>query len=58
VLNKFNIDLLARRLVSITDWILQNSETRDFSVGYFGASTGDTSEVSSLHSSNHEGNYD
>lgn len=40
VLNKFNIDLLARRLVSVTDWILENSETRDFSVGYFGASTG------------------
>lgn len=40
VLNKFNIDLLARRLVSVTEWILENSETRDFSVGYFGASTG------------------
>ena len=45
VLNKFNIDLLARRLVSITDWILQNSETRDFSVGYFGASTGTAAAI-------------
>jgi putative phosphoribosyl transferase len=45
VLNKFNIDLLARRLVSITDWILENSETRDFSVGYFGASTGTAAAI-------------
>ena len=31
VLNKFNINLLARRLVSITDWILENPRTKDFS---------------------------
>jgi len=40
ILNKFNINLLAKRLVSITDWILENPGTKDFSVGYFGASTG------------------
>ncbi len=45
VLNKFNINLLARRLVSITDWILENPETKDFSVGYFGASTGTAAAI-------------
>jgi putative phosphoribosyl transferase len=39
VLNKFNINLLAKRLVSITDWILKNPDTKDVLVGYFGAST-------------------
>jgi dienelactone hydrolase len=45
VLNKFNINLLARRLVSITDWILENPRTKDFSVGYFGASTGTAAAI-------------
>jgi dienelactone hydrolase len=45
VLNKFNINLLARRLVSITDWILENPGTKDFSVGYFGASTGTAAAI-------------
>src|SRR3982751_3468434 len=40
VLNKFNIKLLAKRLVSITDWILENTDTKSLIVGYFGASTG------------------
>lgn len=43
VLNKFNIKLLAKRLVDITDWILlqkQNPTTQSLVVGYFGASTG------------------
>jgi putative phosphoribosyl transferase len=40
VLNKFNITLLAKRFVSITDWVLQNPSTQDLIVGYFGASTG------------------
>ena len=45
VLNKFNINLLAGRLVSITDWILENPDTKDFSVGYFGASTGTAAAI-------------
>jgi putative phosphoribosyl transferase len=45
VLNKFNINLLARRLVSITDWILENPGTKDFSVGYFGAGTGTAAAI-------------
>ena len=40
VLNKFNIKLLASRLIAITDWVLQNSDTQNLTLGYFGASTG------------------
>jgi putative phosphoribosyl transferase len=40
VLNKFNIKLLASRLIAITDWVLQNFDTQNLSLGYFGASTG------------------
>jgi putative phosphoribosyl transferase len=40
VLNKFNITLLSERLATTTDWILQNQDTNDLMVGYFGASTG------------------
>jgi putative phosphoribosyl transferase len=40
VLNKFNIKLLADRLLSITRWISHNSYTRNLVLGYFGASTG------------------
>ena len=37
---RFDIGLLARRLVYATDWLLQNPSTRDLRIGYFGASTG------------------
>jgi putative phosphoribosyl transferase len=37
---RFNIGLLARRLVSCADWILQNPELKVLKIGYFGASTG------------------
>jgi putative phosphoribosyl transferase len=37
---RFNIDLLAERLVGATDWLAQNPKTRSFAIGYFGASTG------------------
>ncbi len=37
---RFNIELLAQRLVYATDWLLQNPSTRDLRIGYFGASTG------------------
>jgi putative phosphoribosyl transferase len=40
VLNKFNIKLLASRLIAITEWVLQNSDTQNLTLGYFGASTG------------------
>jgi dienelactone hydrolase len=37
---RFDIDLLARRLVAATDWLGQLPETGDLRIGYFGASTG------------------
>jgi putative phosphoribosyl transferase len=37
---RFDIGLLAGRLVEATDWLKREPETRSLSVGYFGASTG------------------
>jgi dienelactone hydrolase len=37
---RFNIDLLATRLVEATDWLTGNSSVSNLTVGYFGASTG------------------
>ncbi len=37
---RFDIGLLAVRLVNATEWVRQESETRTLDVGYFGASTG------------------
>jgi putative phosphoribosyl transferase len=37
---RFDIPLLAKRLVGATDWLRQAPETADFRIGYFGASTG------------------
>jgi putative phosphoribosyl transferase len=37
---RFDIPLLAERLVGATDWLVQNPATRGLSIGYFGASTG------------------
>jgi dienelactone hydrolase len=37
---RFDIGLLARRLVDATAWLGADAETRGLSVGYFGASTG------------------
>ncbi|MDB9349910.1 dienelactone hydrolase family protein [Nodularia spumigena] len=37
---RFDIELLASRLVNTTDWLAQNPETHHMQVGYFGASTG------------------
>lgn len=37
---RFDIGLLARRLVAATDWIKRQDETRPLRVGYFGSSTG------------------
>jgi len=37
---RFDIQLLAERLSNTTDWIIKNSDTRNLSIGYFGASTG------------------
>jgi dienelactone hydrolase len=37
---RFDIGLLARRLVGATDWLTRMPETRNLVIGYFGASTG------------------
>jgi putative phosphoribosyl transferase len=37
---RFDIELLAGRLVSATRWVLQQEAARGLSIGYFGASTG------------------
>jgi pimeloyl-ACP methyl ester carboxylesterase len=37
---RFDIELLAQRLLSATDWAGGDSRTRNLPVGYFGASTG------------------
>jgi putative phosphoribosyl transferase len=37
---RFDIRLLTERLVAATDWLIQQAETRELGVGYFGASTG------------------
>jgi dienelactone hydrolase len=37
---RFDISLLASRLVGATDWLLEQEDSRDLPLGYFGASTG------------------
>src|SRR5205823_14167034 len=37
---RFDLDLLADRLLRATDWIDGQPTTRDLRIGYFGASTG------------------
>lgn len=37
---RFDIDLLARRLTQTTKWILDQEQTKELTIGYFGASTG------------------
>jgi pimeloyl-ACP methyl ester carboxylesterase len=38
--NRFNIELLSTRLEMATVWTQQQPETKNFKIGYFGASTG------------------
>ena len=37
---RFDIDLLAKRLVGATRWVMRNPEALGLDIGYFGASTG------------------
>lgn len=37
---RFNIDLLVERLEAATKWILNQPQTKDLKIGFFGASTG------------------
>lgn len=43
--NRFNIDLLTKRLVSVTSYVHQLPELEDLPIGYFGASTGAASAL-------------
>ena len=42
---RFDIDLLTRRLIRVTDWLLQQPVAGGLSIGYFGASTGSASAL-------------
>ena len=42
---RFDIDLLTNRLVKVTQWLQDKTETRKMSMGYFGASTGAASAL-------------
>jgi putative phosphoribosyl transferase len=37
---RFDIDLLAKRLIHATEWAKRQEQTRDLRIGYFGSSTG------------------
>ena len=37
---RFNIELLAKRLIDVTDWLIKEPSLKSLKLGYFGASTG------------------
>ena len=43
--NRFDINLLTKRLMLVTDWICSYAPTKDLAIGYFGASTGAASAM-------------
>jgi putative phosphoribosyl transferase len=43
--NRFNIELLASRLIETTNWLMHSDSTKDLPIGYFGASTGAASAL-------------
>ena len=43
--NRFNIHLLANRLIESTQWLMEHEDTKSLLVGYFGASTGAASAL-------------
>lgn len=38
--NRFNIELLTKRLIDVTRWLLDRHDIQGLNIGYFGASTG------------------
>ncbi|NTU89305.1 MAG: alpha/beta hydrolase [Actinobacteria bacterium] len=44
---RFNIDLLAQRLITATKWLQEEDEAYNFAIGYFGASTGAAAAIQS-----------
>jgi hypothetical protein len=47
---RFDIGLLAKRLVGATDWLTQQPAVNQLPIGYFGASTGAAAAWHSSHS--------
>lgn len=43
--SRFDIDLLAERLIRVTDWLKEFNKTKNLNIGYFGASTGAAAAV-------------
>lgn len=43
---RFDINLLSRRLVEVTDWLKADNKTKSMALGYFGASTGAAAALS------------
>jgi pimeloyl-ACP methyl ester carboxylesterase len=43
--NRFNIGLLTRRLIEVTEWVMLYTHGRNLPIGYFGASTGAASAL-------------
>ena len=43
--NRFNIDLLSKRLIAATEWLKKVPAAKDCRIGYFGASTGGASAL-------------
>lgn len=43
--NRFNIELLTKRLVAVTKWLSGQKEAKNYRFGYFGASTGAASAL-------------
>ncbi|MBC8755877.1 dienelactone hydrolase family protein [Kordia sp. YSTF-M3] len=46
--NRFNIDLLAERLVKVTQWISKRKDMQNAPIGFFGASTGAASALKAV----------
>lgn len=42
---RFDIDLLADRLIIATQWVLKQKDLKNFKLGYFGASTGSSAAL-------------
>lgn len=52
--NRFNIELLTRRLLGATDWTTAQPDYRQFRIGYFGASTGAAAALNAAAERAHE----
>ncbi|MBT8308435.1 MAG: dienelactone hydrolase family protein [Maribacter sp.] len=43
--NRFNIDVITMRLIDVTQWVQSQKESKEMTIGYFGASTGAASAL-------------